>query len=721
MSNNPFVLPKEQYVRDLNILKHSVEQYAQYISIQTGCTIEEAAEYAKTALRPGGDFEFKDPQIQCNLRAENGDKSRSGGTLMGYINDSIAKGELIAPTLTTYSNPKVKKSLLVDYIDGNVAARSKAKKEMFKAESAGDMGTYILKKIEQTNKKLANNAISGAHVTPSTPLYNKTAHSTLTSNCRSTSGYGNANNEKFLSGNRHYWSYEIVVNNITSIVTNSKYDEIEAVMGKYNIVYPTPDQVMECIEYSARLYWRDQFKYDKLKEYVTKLTPIQRAAFVYTGDIYHLRKFNDAMVREFITKLSSRIDVVDPNPVETMKVLPDDIRNLAAQLCETFMKGKSAIDPQFLKPDERDTTVFGTPDHGILASTAKHINDTILEYADLISAFWVTANVPASVAYFPESIRRAALTSDTDSTIFTVQDWVLWFFGNMDMSHKGNAVAASVVFLAAQSIIHVLARMSANFGIETERIHQVAMKNEFKFDVFVPTQVAKHYFAFIGCQEGLLKKEHEDEIKGVHLKNSNTPASINEKTKKIMLDIMGSILEGKKISRNEYLKRIGDIEREIYASIRKGDREFLRIGQIKTAESYTKSPDESPYIHYTMWQEVFADKYGDAPPPPFATVKVSTTLDSKSKTKAWLDSWEDQELAKKMANWMEKNKKLYITTFQLPDQVVQTNGIPEEIFSAMDIRKLVFDSVKTAYIVAEAALGVYMTDDKITQMISDYY
>ena len=49
------------------------------------------------------------------------------------------------------------------------------------------------------------------------------------------------------------------------------------------------------------------------------------------------------------------------------------------------------------------------------------------------------------------------------------------------------------------------------------------MKNEYKFDVFVPTQVAKHYYASIGCQEGNLYKAQEPEIKGVHLKSSNAP------------------------------------------------------------------------------------------------------------------------------------------------------------------------------------------------------
>src|SRR5690606_6568882 len=115
-----------------------------------------------------------------------------------------------------------------------------------------------------------------------------------------------------------------------------------------------------------------------------------------------------------------------------------------------------------------------------LASTVINIHQTIIDYKSFIECFFVTENVPASLAFFPTSIRRAALTSDTDSTIFTVQDWVKWKTGKMLVDNETNAVAATMIFLAAEAVTHILARMSANFGIETKRIHQVAMKNEFK-------------------------------------------------------------------------------------------------------------------------------------------------------------------------------------------------------------------------------------------------
>lgn len=705
MADNPFVLPTSSYKRDINVLGYYIQDCASYVSLMTDVPIEQCVNYVKTEMRPGGQFEFKDPKIVYLERADNGDRFEKEGTLGAYLNDSIKNGELIAPTLTTYINPEIDQSLLVNYIDANVKARGVAKKAKFRAEMEGDLILMRIKDNEQTNKKLANNSISGAHVSPSTPLYNKTAHSTLTSNCRSTAGYGNANNEKLLSGNRHYWSPEIVMNNIISIINHTDYEAQAAAMQKFGIRIPTVEETMECITFSTNLYWRDRFQLARVLALVSKLNDAQRAAFVYTGDMYHLMKFNDEVVRIFLTKLSSRVEVVHPDPDSIIKKVQEEHVHLAAQICERETKGKQ------LHQIEGDA-------RGILASTAKNIGDVGEEYRELIRAFWVTTNVPASLAFFPDSIRRAALTGDTDSTIFTVQDWVLWHQGWLGFDEKCNAVAASVVYLAAQTVIHVLAKMSANFGIEEKRIHQVAMKNEFKFDVFVPTQVAKHYFALIGCQEGNLFAKYKKEIKGVHLKASNAPRFIMSEAERMMLFIMNSVLEGKKIKIYDILKWIGDIERDIFKTIGEGGYQFFRMGQIKTPDSYTKVAEESPYQQYVMWNEVFGPKYGLAPPVPYTCIKITTELDTPTKTREWLDGMEDRLLADRMEAYLKRLNKRYIGTLQLPEQNLQTHGIPKEILQVAGVRKIVLDAVRVFYIILET-LGIYLLNDKLTRLISD--
>lgn len=708
MQYSPFVLPVKEYKRDLGILKHYVEDTATYLAKMTGKSLEACLAYVKKQLQPGGKFEFKDPTATYLERKENGDRIQTEGPLSKYIGDAIRTQSLIAATLTIYDNPQRQRSYLVDFIDTNVKKRGVAKKAMFAAEMAGDTFEYAYRKGEQGNKKTNNNSISGGHAQPSTPLYNKTAHSTLTSTCRSTSGYGNANNEKFLCGNRHYWSPHVVRNNITSIINLIDMVDLQNTMNLYGIRYPTADETMECIRYSTQLYWRGIDEMAKLRRYVDTLTNIERAAFVYIGDFYQLAKLNDGPIRAFIDKLSQHIDTPLDGGTAYMKSAPEEYRHLATLLCPQQTRGKQTHQ------------LVDTPEYNIVAATTKNIADTLEEYRPLIKTICLSPSVPASLAKFPDSIRRSAMTSDTDSTIFTVQDWVTWHRGEMGFDQKSNASADVMVFLASQSIVHVLARMSANFGIEEARLFQIAMKNEFKFDVFVPTQVAKHYFALISSQEGNLFNEFKKEIKGVHLKSSNVPKKIVEHASKMMVDIMNTVVSNEKISITPILKEIADIERDIIKSISVGSYEYFRVGQIKPESSYGRPGMESNYWYYLFWEKVFAPKYGHSQLPPYMAVKVSIELDSPTKLKRWMESFEDRALAARMEAFLKLSNRSRLTTIWMPEQCINSVGIPPEILSQVDVRKIVFSTVKIHYIVLET-LGIYMTTGNISKLCSDYY
>lgn len=736
-ATNPFVLEKNEYKRDLDIVRHYVIQAATYLSIMTGKTIEECKNWVVTNLKKDGKFEFKDPNIVYLERLENGDRIEKRGTMLEFIQSSINDNDLIAPNFTCYTSPKINQSLLVNFIDDNVKARSAAKKAMFAAEQIGDKHTQTLKKIEQGNKKISNNSISGGHVSSSTILVNKTSHSTLTSNCRSTSGNGNANNEKMLSGNRHYWNPNIVIANIISIITRTDYSKLDRVMDKYKISYPSAQQTLECITYSTNLYWKNKHALKRIDTLLNRMTPSQRAAFVYTGDLYHIRKHNPNLVRDFLAKLIITIDSpYDLDPLKTMDESREEFHNLAKlffpdRMQDMAIRGRSMAevmkeikDCKKKNPDVTLDELHAIKDYKSLcdvSTTAKHASDVIEEYRDFIECFFVTDNVPASLAYFPTSIRRSALTSDTDSTIFTVQDWVEWFNdGQITFDKKGMSVACSMIFLAAEAITHVLARMSANFGIEEKRIHQVAMKNEYYFPVFTPTQVGKHYFAGIFAQEGNIKKELEMEIKGVHLKSSNVPKIIMKQAEEMMNEIVETVMRGEKISLREYLTKVADTEREVRRSLLAGEPTYFRKNQIKIPAAYTKSAEESPYQYHLFWNEVFAPKYGTVAEPPYTCLKVSVNLTSKNVMKQWVASISDKPLASRLEAWISKNNKTSIKSFLISEELLRRIGMPEEIKSIMDLRKTIFDISSVFYIVLET-LGYYIVNDGLTRLISDEY
>jgi hypothetical protein len=709
MGGTAFVLAPEEYKRDIRVLSHYISDAALYLNKMTGKPLEQCIEFVKRQTQPGGKFALVDPKMKMLERGDNGDRVKKLDTLTGYLKKVQQNEEIVTGTFTTYLNPKVKKSLIVDYIDGNIKGRSTAKKEMFAARAAGNTLLDSIKNIEQTGKKLSNNAMSGAAASSSTPLYNRTVHSSLTSNCRITSGYGNANNEKFLSGNRHYWSPHLVVNNIISIINHTDYDSMRLAMDKFGLRHPTFEETMECINYSTSLYWASPKETGKIADLVSRLTPLERSAFVYTGDFYHLMKMNPEFIREFLRKISTRVDVEHPDTGAVIKKSEEASRVFASVLCADYLRGT--------KLDE----IKGTKEYGYYGSTLENINNTIDEYHDFIRAFLVTVNVPASVASFPNSIRRVVVTSDTDSTIFTVQDWVKWYCGEIVFTRESIAISDAMVYMAAQTITHVLARMSANFGIEAARIHQIAMKNEYKFEVFVPTQLGKHYYAVMSSQEGLIFAQLKKEIKGVHLKSSNVPKIVISHAQKMMLFIVGEIMENRKIKLKDLLKEIGDVEREIVQSIKEGGHRFFRKAQVKSPSAYANGEDTPAFKYHLFWNAVFGPKYGIVPFPPYTAIKVNVDLKTPTKTREWMDSLKDRELADRVQKYLDDNQRKHIgSTIFVPEQFLAGNGIPSEITQAVGVRKLIKDTTKVFYIVLET-LGIYLENDKITRLVMDEY
>lgn len=709
-NTNHFVWPDKQYKRDFKNYVHYIENSAKYLSLVYGVSLEEAREYVEEVTAPEGRFARVIPRVMVLTRPEEGHRVIESITPDELFDDVVYNHRLISPSMTIYHHPKVKKSLLSLYIARNVKRRSAAKKAMFQAERAGDDLTKAIENDKQTSFKINNNSLSGAHNSLFTILWLRSAHSTLTSTCRTAAGYANANNEKFLSGNRHYYSPEIVLENMISIVQLSDLDAIEATCKEYNIYMPTPDDVLDVVRYSSDLYWpNDRAAHQAIHDLATKFSAVERAAFVYVSDAWHLKKYNETLMRDFLTDMIQVPEDQHPEPGEVFKSMTDDMKAFVSSLTAHLVKGRKIKDMKTEAPDV----------YGIMANSAAHTQAVLSKYQNIIKHLWTTKNVPASVASFTQCVRRAGVVSDTDSTIFTVQDWCHWYHGEHVINRETNAIRNSMVYFASQSIIHVLAVMSANMGVDIDQLHQLAMKNEFAFPVFGLTSMGKHYFAFQSEREGNVYDVPHLESKGVGMKNSKAPAEIRQATEDFIVTAMNDLMEGKKVKLLPRLKEIGDMERGIIESINKGEIKYLTNAQIKNKESYT-SPDGGPYRHYELWQKVFARKYGDAPLPPYDAIKVSIEADSPARLKLWLDNWEDQELRLEMEKALKSLNMRAITTMMIPRQICLQTGVPKEIVKGVDVRKLVYTTCSTFYLELES-FGVFQSNKNITRLVSDYY
>lgn len=266
-------------------------------------------------------------------RKASGDRVVKITTFLGYLRTVNQHQLILAPSLTVYQNPKVEKSVTAIYIGENIKKRSKSKNEMFAAKEVGNSSLYAFKKNEQQTHKIKNNALSGAHCSDSTVLYLDTIHSSLTSTCRSAAGYGNANNEKVLSGNRHYWSSDVVVANVLAIINHVDFVAFAQAMDKYDLVSPTVDETMECIQFSTDFYWRDRGKTAQIHRLVSGLSDLERAAFVYTGDLHHLAKHNPSVVRTMLDEIATVPEPISGVSNAIMGTLNDEMGTMVSLLC----------------------------------------------------------------------------------------------------------------------------------------------------------------------------------------------------------------------------------------------------------------------------------------------------------------------------------------------------------------------------------------------------
>jgi hypothetical protein len=719
---NPFILPNEAYERDLNVVAAYQHDAAKYLALRTGQPIEVCLDYVRQVTHPGQPTGFKDPKALVLVKNKQGDREATTMSFMRFLGRVNKEKLLLSPSMAAYLPEQYRQSTHAQYIEEGVKNRKRVKGEMFDAER--DMAAAIaagndalaaqkkelamVKKGEQNNLKINNNSYSGATVSTATILYYKSTHSSLTSTCRTATSYANASNEKFLAGNRHYYDPEITKANLLALISAADLGKVQQTCDTFGLVYPSADQVVEMVRHSSDLYWQGETHLQAIAQMAANMTPVERAAVVYISDLYHLHKFNPEFTVNFLMELSQPGEASAGVSEDEFKAYDEDIRLLANFINYDVVGGR----------DKKALLAEAPEVYEQIKATARRAVETLNRYRGLIEAFWLTRSVPSSVHAFPSAYRKAAVISDTDSTMFTMQYWVEQCFGNVSFSAPAKRVVFAVVFLVSEMVLHILAIQSANMGV-TKKLRLLAMKNEFYFAVLSMTTRSKHYYASRDAQEGLMKARAELEVKGVGLRDSKVPKRINDTAKEMMEEIIATIKAEQELDMRDILKRIADIEREIIASINNGSYEYMTTGQVKAKESY-KNEDNATYQQYEMWRDVFAPYLGMTKEPPYSVVKVSLAVNNRTELDEWCVRMNNPYLANKLKEWMLAKKRKDLSTLLIPYTVVETSGIPKEIVAGVDIRKIIFNTMGVFYLMLES-LGIFMQDKKITRLISDYY
>lgn len=710
-----FALQAHEYIRDINPAQQYFEQQAHFLSIMRQIPVEEAMAFVRKVTAKDGQHPMVNPRVTCIKPDENGDRQKVETTFLQYFRETIANKEILTGPMATFMDQRKKMAYLSLYVSQAFPKRAAMKKLQFQKKQEGDPVGEAYGNNAQNNIKRSINAISGGSSIPTTPIYCASLHPVLTSHCRMTSGYANANNEKLLGGNRHYHSAEVTLNNLVALSSRIDEENIMRVVKQYNLYIPTDAELFEDVLRCSRQYWHWREKEVVIREFLSKCNPAQRASIAYTYDMYLLRKYNPDFAMDFIASIGQ-----DAKPIEGMSMEEaKDIFNKAKESIRVIglmIHGDRTAGKKKEQYTADETVLY-------LAASIVQIYRTLDQYRDFITTFLRSKHVPASLAKLPNALRHIVLMSDTDSSMFTLQDWTGWVAKEKnDYSERTNrGIFGAMLFLVDATLKHLLANMSANIGISEENIFETAMKNEFSFRKMVPLGRTKHYVASIDCQEGNVYTEMDIEKKGVHLKNSNSPKEIIDHAESIMVRAFNlDTNEPRPVYITELMREIADEERKILTEVNNGGSTYYRSKQIKNAEAYKLEADNSPYANYIFWNETFGEFYGKTPPPPYSAFDVKLTIGNKSQWDEFLDSIENKELVRLIQENLKRRNKGFLATINIPSELFIGRPIPKELIPYVAKRDLILNICAPYYIAMEGS-GVFMMDKDSSKLFSDYY
>lgn len=711
---NPFTRKAEDYTRDIDVISGAIKQYSlyiykSYIGQGKDVALNDVVDFVIDEFW-NGELAFQDPTFYVLDQDENQDRHKATYPFTTMLKDVVDNNLIMTPTFTQYVPPEQKESVLSRYIVTKLKSRDAEKGLQQEAKRKGNFFQASIHNNNQNNEKILVNAISGNHRSEHSILCDKAIHPVLTSSCRIANGSANSNDDRLISGNRHYYSRNVVLENLASIVSLSDFKVVRDAIESYKLHVPTVDEVYAMIVRCSEPYWKIIGAKRQIMDFLNGCNDLERAAILYTGDLKSIATYNEALVRDLFDPLINRATVPIEDHERWWSIVDSDTKHQVMAMFHDVL-GRNKVTDQATKEH---------PAYPLIGTTCYQIYAKLDYYKHLINAFFMSKNVPFLISDFPSAIREAGVGSDTDSAIFTVQDWVAWFNddGNTDITIENMIRAEAVGFFVSQVTTHNLATLTVNIGVKGEEVFRLKMKNEYLFPVFILTSRAKHYAASMAIQEGVIFEEPEMETKGVELIGSNLPDISRNEKDYLLRDIIEKITNSEEISLTDYLVRAARIEHQIYDSLTLGQPDYLKSARVKEEEGYSKEVQNTRFINYLMWQEVFADKYGDCPEPPYSALSFSITPDTKNKTNKWLDSWEDQERAGRMRKWLASRNKDYLGEILLPEGNLLSYGVPEELLGVIDVRKIVAKAMSSIYLILES-LEFYLFDDKQNKLIMD--
>lgn len=686
---------------NINLMNDYIIDNAVLVSKDLGVSMDEAKGIVTKIIddyKASG--KFRDPVVEYMGKNTYGDRVLKKKNLLNYL-ESTSHG-IVVPAGTVYAKHENDMSVHTENTNERVRKRSIVKKEAAMHEIRGETKLAAQKTRFEKAYKAGNNAVTGLMDNMYNPFYNPSGHYALTSITATVTTIGNMISESMIAGNRLYNRPEIVVNHIISTISNTDLESMERVIRKYKIYIPTAIECMSIILKSTRFYWSSQKHDDDIRDVLSKLTDVERAAFAYTNDLYHFRMYNSDLCKRMFGKL---IEVHDDStdPKKDMEGIPEDIEVMV----------KSILYDDMLEHSKKEDVISFKDDLHMdtkrkIASTARHSVNFLDKIDDLVKTFFMTNNLPINVSDIKDMMRKCTVLSDTDSTCSTYQDWVMWYHNRKLPKFTSDEIGISgaVLLFVYRTLAHSLELFSNRMNITGKYSKLLAMKNEFYWKTMIFMNMTKHYFADTAIKEGSVFKKTKLELKGSNLIDSKLPADLQEKSKGYYSKITDIITSGQKVNIHKIVREIADIELDIIKRMKALDTDIMKEETILDHTSYKGGMLGSVYYHFMLWNEVFGEKYGTIEETPVVCVKVKTNMLTKKSMMDSIESIKDDSIRNNFKKFLEKYPKNALETLRLPKEVVLGIGLPEELQDLMVVKPAVLELCSTFYFILES-LGIY--------------
>lgn len=629
--------------------------------------IETIRRFVKDSCRAR--FESIDAKVL--LYPECGVEEETTMPLLDYIDKT--KPYVITPRGTAFKRADCQSSHLRKNVEKKKALRKRDKNAMLEYESKGDLANASLKDGEQLGRKANVNSIFGNAGSPYSFLYDLACFNSITSMARACIILGYSHTERLLQGSYYVPTEDHVINYITYNIRFCPSEEkILGLIEKYDLHFPTPEDVYNMFNYNYQKYtFRDLSP--AVEDLINNLRGHERAFIYYAGNLKSLVIGNEDKFKPWINNF-----YVDFSSVDIEGIKPEDIYkededlliligvNYAKEFNMEYFYNLPKSNPEAARR---------------VVGVARAMTEKLNALSDLFNTF---INVESEFHYIIDhkNIQRETVVgSDTDSVIFTTKNWIEWYTGKTILDKDAYKVNSLVVYWLTKSIIKVLDILCRNRNVTEEDSPRLYMKNEFLYETYFSSPIKKHYYGLQIVKEGRHLPKPKVDIKGLQYKNSTLPYITCRVSKQLLHDTMVDLGKNGILETSSYIARALDYEQVVFKSLYRGRLEYVPVMSVKSEEEYADA-NKSIYFNYSMWQGLFAEKYGDV-----QLSNKNPIIPLVSLTPKNIEQYiKDKDLCAKFKELMLHHGKKELKRLPLPANL---SKIPEELRDLMDIRKIV--------------------------------